>query len=549
MPEPSIIEPPTRRERALAKALTRLNKLPPPTSGYTITRDVPIPMRDGVTLLADLYTPTGPVKGTVLVRSPYGFGMFIGTMTGGVLAARGYRMVLARCRGTFGSGGEFDPMRHEVDDGADTVEWMRNQPWFDGRFATHGGSYLAFTQWALLMDPPPELVAAVISISPHDFYASSYKGGAFSLGDFLGWTDQVRRQEEPNFAKLVLGHAKAQRTVPAASAELPLSRGGEQLLEGGAPWYAQWISHRDPDDPFWAPMRLGDALDRVQCPVLLQSGWQDVFVDQTMEQYERLHARGVDVALTVGPWTHIEPATKGRDFVVNEILDWLDEHLADSGVRSRPTPVHLFVTGAAQQWRDLPAWPPATTDRVFHLRPNGGLGDDPAPAGSTATFTYDPADPTPTIGGPTLLRGGYKDDSALASRRDAVTFTTDPLNRPLEVIGYPTVELAHTTDNPYADVFVRVSDVDASGASTNVTEGFLRLGPADANGIVHLRLDPIAHRFGARHRIRLVVAGGSFPHWERNLGTADDPATSSRLALSTRTIDLTESTLTLPVGT
>ena len=75
-------------------------------------------------------------------------------------------MLLQSCRGTFGSGGTFEPMRHEVADGQDTVAWLRNQNWFDGRLATFGASYLGFVQWALAMDPPPELVAAVVFVAP-----------------------------------------------------------------------------------------------------------------------------------------------------------------------------------------------------------------------------------------------------------------------------------------------------------------------------------------------------------------------------------------------
>ena len=146
---------PPRSQRVLDKVMDRWSHLPAPTSGYTITRDLRIPARDGVDLLADLYEPTGAAAGTILVRSPYGWSAPIAAFTGGVFARRGYRVLLARCRGTFGSGGTFDPMVHEVDDGADTVAWMREQPWFDGRFATYGASYMGFTQWALLMDPPP----------------------------------------------------------------------------------------------------------------------------------------------------------------------------------------------------------------------------------------------------------------------------------------------------------------------------------------------------------------------------------------------------------
>ncbi len=164
------------------------------------------------------------------------------------------------------------------------------------------------------------------------------------------------------------------------------------------------------------------------------------------------------------------------------------------------------------------------------------------------SFTYDPSDPTPTVGGASLLNGGYKDDSELAVRSDVVVFTGEPLTRPLEVLGTPAVSLAHSTDNPHADVFVRISEVEPDGTSRNVTDGFVRLDPAAADGLIRIEFDPIAHRFSAHNRVRLIVAGGAFPRWERNLGTDDDPATSSRMAPSTRTIDLTASTLVLPVA-
>ena len=134
--------------------------------------------------------------------------------------------------------------------------------------------------------------------------------------------------------------------------------------------------------------------------------------------------------------------------------------------------------------------------------------------------------------------GGYKDDTELAGRGDVLTFTGDRLTAPLEILGTPVVELAHASDNPHVDVFVRLSEVDGDGASRNVSEGFLRLRAGAADGPVRLELDAVAHRFAAGHRIRLVIAGGSHPRWERNLGTGDDPATSARMAPSHRTIDL-----------
>src|SRR4051794_14724157 len=145
-------------------------------------------MRDGVDLVADHYVPdTSAPAGTLLVRCPYGRAFPFSNLFGAVYAARGYHVIIQSVRGTFGSGGEFTPMVHEVADGADTAAWLRTQGWFTGSFATIGLSYLGFTQWALLMDPPPEMAAAVIIVGPHDFSESSWGTGAFTINDFLGW--------------------------------------------------------------------------------------------------------------------------------------------------------------------------------------------------------------------------------------------------------------------------------------------------------------------------------------------------------------------------
>jgi uncharacterized protein len=539
---------PPRTQRVLDKVIDRWAHLPAPTSGYTIARDVRIPARDGVDLLADLYEPAGTAAGTILIRSPYGWSVPIAAFTGGVFARRGFRVVLARCRGTFGSGGTFDPMVHEVDDGADTVAWLREQPWFDGRFATYGASYMGFTQWALLRDPPPELVTAVVMVGPHDFRSAVHPGGAFALNDFLGWSNQTSRQEEHGTVRTMLSQLRGGNALATATGEIPLVDAGERLLDGRAPWYRDWVTRRDPDDPFWASVVLDDAVDRVQVPMLLQTGWQDLFLEQTLEQYRQLSARGVDVALTVGPWTHVSLLTKGGHRVLTEALDWFGEHLGGSGQRSRAKPVSVFVTGA-DQWRDLAVWPPPTTERLVHLQPGGGLGDEPAPLGSVASFTYDPADPTPSIGGRLLdaKDGGYKDDRALGERSDVATFTGAPLTAPLDVIGTPVLELAHGSDNPHADLFARLSEVTPDGSSQNVSEGFVRLDPHSNSDSIRLDLDAIAHRFSAGNRIRLVIAGGSHPRWERHLGTDGDPATSSAMTPSKRTIDLPTSRLVLAV--
>jgi uncharacterized protein len=545
-PRPAV--PRTRRQRVVDETLGRLLRGRGGAAG-PVEYDVRIPMRDGVDLLADHYVARAATAGTVLLRSPYGANAVIASAFAGPYIAAGYHVVLVRCRGTFGSGGAFEPMVREVDDSADTVAWLRKQPWFGGRFATVGPSYLGFTQWAMLMDPPPELAAAVIQVGPHDFSRSVYAGGAFNLNDFLGWSDMVSHQEDGGLVRAQLRELTATRRQAPVMAQLPLVDAGERLCEGNAPWYREWAGHRDLADPFWSRMQLGAALDRVQVPVLLQTGWQDLFLQQTLEQYAHLHRRGLDVALTVGPWTHIDIVRKGGALLAREALDWFAEHLAGTGSRLRWSPVRVFVTGV-QEWRDLPDWPPAHTARVLHLQPGGTLGDEPAAAGSAAlSFTYDPADPTPSVGGRLLAvdTGGYRDDSALAARADVLALTGPPLAAAIEIVGVPVVELAHSSDNPHADLFVRISEVDAKGRSRNVSDGFVRLDPERAGGVVRLELDAVSHRFAAGSRIRLLIAGGSLPRWERNLGTGENPATSTSLAPSRRTVDPAGSRLLLPV--
>jgi hypothetical protein len=546
--------PQTRGRRLVDAVFGRLLKLPPEQGGYTVARDLAIAMRDGVVLRADVLHPSGPVLGTLLLRSPYGYDPVNGSLYGGLFAARGYRVIQARVRGTFGSGGgAFYPFRHEADDAADTVTWLREQPWFDGRFATIGGSYLGFTQWALLIDPPPELVTAIIQVGPHDFRDGMYEGGAAELSTWVGWADAVSHQEQHSLLGNALRAATGARRQAAALRHLPMAAAVDELCQGRAPWFGEFATHRDPADPFWAPMQLSAALDRVQVPVLLQSGWQDLFLRQTLAQYEHLHGRGVEVALTVGPWTHADFATKAGRFITNEMLSWLGQHLAGTGTWMRAAPVRLYVTGSGPvtgtgQWRDLRAWPPATREQVAYPQPGGQMSAEAAPPGAeAATFTYDPAEPTPTIGGRALIPPfGYADDSALAQRSDVLAFTGPPLPVPLEVSGTPVAELAHRTDRP-GDLFVRISEVDPKGRSGNVSEAFLRLDPGHRDGVVRVELDPVVHRFAAGNRIRLLVAGGSFPRWERNLGTSEPAGTSVTMVASHHSVDLSRSSLRLPV--
>ena len=558
------------RQRLADAALGRVLRQSPAVTDYTMT-SVRMPMRDGVVLLGDHFAPrTGEPRGTVLLRTPYGRGLPTSALNGRLFAARGYHVVIQSVRGTFGSGGTFRPMAQETEDGHDTVAWLREQPWFDGRLATLGASYLGWAQWALMQDPPAELRTAVVYVGPHDFREAVFGTGAFTVGDFLGWSDMIARQEDGGMLRRGLDGVSAGRRLRPALAGVPLPDAADPVLRGRAPWYREWLSHPDGDDPWWEPYRAGSALDRVSVPVLLISGWQDLFLDQTLQQYETLRARGVEVGLTVGPWTHLQMAMQGAGVVTRESLAWLDEHLA-GGPPARRSAVRVFRTGE-NRWHEPVSWPPPATPAVFQLHadrtltlaaspvpvvPPGPATVPPpvvrvGPEEGTVSFRYDPAHPTPTVGGRTLTGSmGVRDNRRLESRPDVVTFTTDPLPTAVDVIGAPILELALAVDPSYADVFVRLCDVDERGRSRNFSDHLRRLDASVPAGEVQhlvLTLDQCFHRLAAGHRLRLQVSGGSFPRYARNLGTPGAPAEARTMRPSVHTIRCADSRLLLPVA-
>ncbi len=536
--------PLSRAAATMSKVLARAWSLPPQRNYVAVQRAVGVPMSDGTVLLADHYLPiTDHPAPTILVRCPYGRGAPFGLITAQILAERGYHVLLQSCRGTFGSGGEFEPMRNEAADGQDTVAWLREQRWFDRRLATYGASYLGFVQWTLALDPPPELRAAVVQVGPHDFSRTAYRNGVFDLYNFFSWCDLMANQERTG--SLLGGYrmATAERRLRPALDRMPVASAARGVLGRGAKWFESWLDHPRTTDPFWAPLQCGAALDRLSVPTLLVGGWQDLFIDQTIEQYRALADRDVPVRLLIGPWAHMDATMRGGASVV-ESLAWLD-HYTEAATQRTYGPVRIWV-GAAKDtggggWRELPDWPPAgTNSQRWYLGPLGTLGPLPPAAGTQTGFRYDPSDPTPSVGGATLsMSAGVRDNRPLEQRADVLVFSTEPLGELVEVIGEVTAEITVTRDNPHADLFVRLCDVDTQGRSRNVCDGIVRLTDADPlTGTTTVSLLAAAHRFGRGHRIRLLLAGGAHPRFARNPGNGQVDAPPAELKPANYTIGL-----------
>jgi putative CocE/NonD family hydrolase len=531
------------RQRVADRAVARAIKVEGQAQSYT-QFTTSVAMRDGAALRADVYLPAQP-KATVLIRSPYGRGFPLDLLHARVFARHGYQVVVQSVRGRSGSTGAFEPVVNEAADGRDTVAWLREQEWYVGRLATFGGSYLGLVQWALLTDPPEECGAAVVVVGPHDFSRSVWRDGAFGLVDTLGWSQAMAAPEAGGLLRKAAGMRRLHRRTAEVVDRLPVRAACDSALADGATWLGDWIDHDGPADPFWDAYRFADVLKNSEVPTLLIGGWRDAFVDQTLEQYDALRGRGVDVALTVGPWTHMETATKAAGHLTREALEWLDHCFAD---RSRPDRVRAFVTGI-EEWRVADDLAVATSRLELHVAAERLV--ESADDGGQTAFVFDPADPTPAIGGRALDPGlsGAKDNRPLTRRTDVVVFTGDQLTHPVELRGAPELEVRLTAENSHADLFVRLCDVDTKGRSVNVADAFTRLQPDVNPGqaqTLQLTLDPCWHVFQAGHRLQLLVTGGAHPRFARNLGTADSLGDSA-LEVQPRTLHHSGTTLRLPI--
>jgi putative CocE/NonD family hydrolase len=498
----------------------------PQTRDLTVQRDLQVPMPDGTILLADRWAPKvrGWGRPVALLRSPYGRRGLIGTGIARPLAERGYQVLMQSVRGTFGSGGTFDPMRQERADGLATLDWVIRQPWFGGSIVLIGPSYLGYVQWAVAGELPPEVKAMIPHVTESALTLEFLRKDGLTLQTPFSWGVTVAGQERRG--AMLRGLAQARRTRRALDT-LPLGQADVAAI-GRHSAYIQDVLARDADDPRWAGIDHSSRVAAVTVPVSSIGGWYDIFLPGQLRDFRALQQAGRPARLTVGPWTHIDQ----DPMPVREALEFGLAHACGQPPPDRP-PVRLYVMGE-EAWRDFPSWPPpGYQPRRFHLQPDGGLSTEPPGESAPDRYRYDPADPTPAVGGVLMSRsGGRVDNTKLEARPDVLSYTTAPLGRDVEVIGEVSAEIWFRSSLRYADVFVRLCDVDPDGRSRNVCDGLVSVSGADELSCATVRLWPTAHRFRAGHRIRVQVSSGAFPRYARNLGTGEPlpNATTLRVA-------------------
>ncbi len=551
---------------------------PPPRNDIEVRNRVPVPMRDGVTLYADLYRPVGDGQHPVIVsRTPYSTERSPSAYASAVyFSRRGYAYLFQDVRGRHESEGRWEPFRDDLEDGYDTVEWAAVQPWSNGKVAMEGGSYLGHVQWRAAQAMPPHLVAIFPRVASTSIYHDWITvNGGWRLAFNFGW-GPVRQESRimQNTGPHTMDGGPEGISYDQVVWHLPL-REMQALVGRNAQFYSDWLAHPEYDD-YWRPLNVEEHFDRIQVPVHTMGGFFDIFAQGTLRGYTGVSMQGATAEardgshMVIGPWEHGVSRRVGdmdwgeaAEVDTNALaLRWFDYWLKgiDNGLLDEP-PVKIFVMGR-NEWRfenEYPLARTAYTPLYLHSggRANGSRGDGrlswkkPAADSPPDRYRYDPASPVPSLGGANCCGvgtpSGARDQRPIEHRADVLVYTSEVLSDPVEVVGPVKLILHASSSAADTDFVAKLVDVYPDGRSINVAEGILRarhregvdrqvlLDPGTA---YEMEIDLIgtANLFQVGHRIRVHVTSSHFPQFARNLNNGEPYGTGVASVVAEQTL-------------
>ncbi|MBL9145850.1 MAG: CocE/NonD family hydrolase [Verrucomicrobiaceae bacterium] len=577
-----------------------------PVANVTVQHDVMVAMGDGVLLATDVYLPA-KLEGklpTILTRTPYN--KKGSKKQGEYFAQHGYVFVAQDTRGRYASQGVWHWMTDDGPDGVDCAAWIGKQPWSDGKIGMLGTSYVGGTQHAMALARAPELATVIpVDAVSNCGVQSMRNAGAFEMR-FWNWI-MLNGGKGSNAAQdagteAVLKEMADNRLTYIH--QLPLRRGTTPLKL--APEYEDWLINamrHGANDDFWKQNNIIDhASEYKDVPVYLVGGWYDSWAGNTTTNFRVLtQALKSDVYLIMGPWIHGQQAKSAHgmvDFgteaaIADELawrLEWYDFALkgkANSVGKSAPfaKKVRYFTMGTGDghktdksllfhggEWHDSEVWPPqGVKSTSFYLRADGVLSREaPASNAASTSYTFDPKNPVPTIGGnissgdDILLQGGWDQRGGahvwnwqqplpLSARNDVVVFQSEPLAADTEVTGELEVKLWVSSDCVDTDFTAKLIDVyppskDWSGGfDLNIADGICRarfreglkeeklMEPGKVYPLT-VRLYPTSNVFKKGHRIRVDISSSNFPRFDVNPNTGEPLQQHRRMQTAVNTI-------------
>ena len=558
---------------------------------------VMMPMRDGVKLATDIYFPA--VDGrraagrfpVLLERTPYNKRGSGAVTNGKYFARRGYVCAVQDVRGRFESEGEWYAFAKEAPDGYDTVQWIAEQPWSDGQVGTLGSSYSGSDQSALATLDPPGLATMVVGVGASNYYHCSMRqNGAleqrFHVYVFRMACTSKEAQADPDLRAAL--EKAFDEEMPQIVDRYPLREGATILSR--LPSYERWaidILTRGDYDDYWK--QRGYAIseyyeEHADVPTMYIGGWYDSYARATCENFVALsRMKQTDQRLVMGPWTHggwevtfagdADFGTESHIHLNDFRLQWFDHYLKgmhtavagwspvtiftmDPGGRQDRDNADRLVHGG--RWRSEPDWPlPGTAFEPYYIHGDGSLSPEKPVAGAAGptTYTFDPKDPVPTMGGglsaaDVIMRAGaydqrgrldfhgFTDTLPLNSRADVLSFQTPVLEEDVEVTGPIQMHLWAASSAVDTDFTAKLLDAYPSGGRRlrrgagdqrygldhpgKVPQRVGEAGDDDSRRAVRVRLRavyPTSYVFRAGHRIRLDVSSSNWPRFDVNPNT------------------------------
>jgi len=485
-------------------------------SGCITPKEYMVEMRDGIHLATDVYLPirSNTPHGAVLIRTPYDKDKLM-PFLGMAWALKGWPTIIQDMRGRFSSEGNDTVFRNAHVDGPDTLFWIANQSWSNGKIATWGPSALGINQYFMAGANPPNLACQYIQVATPNLY----KHGIFQGGE-------LRKNMIEQWLK---------------------SQGSDYLLE-------EIIEHENYSLDFWTNVSLEDNWQEVNVPAIHIGGWYDIFQQGTIEGYlgyQHLGGSGAQgkSKLIIGPWTHGGGRVQGEltypenaidTFSMDMFWEMVNQYTMEgpTDYDQRPN-VTYYVMGdvddmdaPGNEWRYAEDWLLPYIEREWYFHADGTM-DTSSIDDSPLSYYYDPTNPVETLGGQNLkLPAGPYDQRPIEDRDDVLVFTSATLEEPYEATGPIKARLCVSSDCYDTDFTVKLTDVYPDGRSMLITDGILRL--RNRNGTDHWELATpgeiyeievdlwsTSYIWNTGHRIRVAISSSNFPRFLNNPNTAD----------------------------
>jgi hypothetical protein len=552
-----------------------------PGSSISIEHNVVMKTRDGVALRADVYRPEGDGPFPVLLeRTPYN--KQNETESARQAAGHGFMVVLQDVRGRYESDGEWYPFKHEIEDGYDTVEWSAALPHSNGKVGMFGGSYVGATQMLAAISHPPHLAGICPLVTASNYHENwTYQGGAFEQWFNESWTSGLAQDTVDRAVKAGSNAMEGRMVLPLKKYPLynmHLDADPADWTARFAPYFLDWLDHPSYDS-YWKKWAIEEQYASIQVPALTTAAWYDIFQGGSLRNYMGLKASAGNPAARAGQRLlviiggHAGGGAKIGDvefgpealFDYNaEMIAWYEYlFLGKQNEFATEKPVKLFVMGE-NKWRYEDDWPLKRARNTKYLLHSCGNANSSSGSGLLYTgqqefrcenqdgYTYDPANPVPTVGGPLCcdpahLPAGPRDQSEVEKRKDVLVYSTEALTADTEVTGPVMLDLFARASTVDTDFTAKLVDVWPNGFAQNLTEGILRARfrngtaaaePLEPGKIYEYKIDlwSTSNVFLKGHKIRLEISSSNFPRFDRNLNTGKDAASSSDFVKSDITI-------------